>query len=32
VITRNVEPVRLVNELEQAVKMENWMSEVVEEN
>ena len=32
VITVSVETVRLVNELAQAVKMEDWMSETVEEN
>ncbi len=32
VITVSVETVRLVNELAQAVKMEDWMGEVVEEN
>jgi len=32
VITVSVETVRLVNELEQAVKMEDWMNETVEEN
>ena len=31
VITVSVETVRLVNELEEAVKMEDWMSETVEE-
>jgi predicted helicase len=30
VITVSVETVRLVNELEQAVKMEDWMSEMIE--
>ena len=32
VITVSMETVRLVNELAQAVKMEDWMSEMVEEN
>jgi predicted helicase len=32
VITVSMETVRLVNELAQAVKMEDWMSETVEEN
>jgi predicted helicase len=32
VITVSVETVRLVNELAEAVKMEDWMSETVEEN
>src|SRR5205807_5641003 len=32
VITVSVETVRLVNELEQVVKMENWMGETMEEN
>ena len=32
VITVSVETVRLVNELAQAVKMEDWMSETVENN
>src|SRR5438309_9388987 len=32
VITVSVETVRLVNELSQAVKMEDWMSETIEEN
>ncbi len=32
VITVSVETVRLVNELAQAVKMEDWMSEIVEES
>lgn len=32
VITVSVETVRLVSELEQAVKMEDWMGEMVEEN
>ena len=32
VITVSVETVRLVNELAQAVKMEDWMSETIEEN
>ena len=32
VITVSVETVRLVNELAQAVKMEDWMSQIVEEN
>ena len=32
VITVSVETVRLVNELSQAVKMEDWMSETVEVN
>ena len=32
VITVSVETVRLVNELTQAVKMEDWMSETVEES
>ncbi len=32
VITVSVETVRLVNELAQAVKMEDWMSETMEEN
>ena len=32
VITVSVETVRLVNELAQAVKMEDWMNETVEEN
>jgi predicted helicase len=32
VITVSVETVRLVNELAQAVKMEDWMSETVQEN
>jgi predicted helicase len=31
-VTVSVETVRLVNELAQAVKMEDWMSEIVEEN
>jgi len=31
VITVSIEAVRLVNELAQAVKMEDWMSESVEE-
>ncbi len=32
VITASVETVRLVNELAQVVKMEDWMSETIEEN
>src|SRR2546421_11317032 len=32
VITVSVETVRLVTELAQAVKIEDWMSEVIEEN
>ena len=32
VITVSMETVRLVNELAQAVKMEDWMSEAMEEN
>lgn len=32
VITVSIETVRLVNELAQAVKMEDWMSETMEEN
>jgi len=32
VVTVSVETVRLVNELAQAVKMEDWMNETVEEN
>ncbi len=32
VVTVSVETVRLVNELAQAVKMEDWMSETMEEN
>src|SRR5438045_5356791 len=32
VITVSVETVRLVNELTQAVKMEDWMSETMEEH
>src|SRR5436853_1926095 len=32
VITVSVETVRLVNDLAQAVKMEDWMSETMEEN
>jgi len=32
VITVSVETVRLVDELSQTVKMEDWMSETVEEN
>jgi predicted helicase len=32
VVTVSIETVRLVNELAQAVKIEDWMSETVEEN
>jgi predicted helicase len=32
VVTVSVETVQLVNELTQAVKMEDWMSETIEEN
>jgi len=32
VVTVSVETVRLVNELAQTVKMEDWMSETIEEN
>ena len=32
VVTVSVETVRLVNELVQTVKMEDWMSETMEEN
>ena len=32
VVTVSIETVRLVNELAEAVKMDDWMSEAIEEN